>query len=130
MRKLFLVVLFALLPACSILGPLEPISQPNVPTSLPEAGQQAQNAVNEANLSLAAVANVIAANVKDAVWTKAQAQGYLDRVKDYAKKMDRAQELVNLGRFTEGKTQAETVKALILILHREVAAQARKEGVK
>ena len=126
MRQLLCVLLLALLPACTV----QPVSQMSVPTTLPEAGKQAQVAVNEANLALTAAANVIAGNVKGAIWTKAQAQGYLDKVKEYAKRVDRAQELVRLGQFDLGKTQADSVQALILILHREVAAQARKEGVR
>ena len=131
MRKLSTVLLLSLaLGSCAFRGPAEPLSTMSVPTTLPEAGKQAQVAVNEANLALTAAANVIAANAKDGIWTKPQAQGYLDKVKDYAKQVDRAQELVRLGQFDLGKTQADAVRSVILILHREIAAQARKEGVK
>ena len=129
--RTFLALFVAIaLSGCALVGQVEPLSTMSVPATLPEAGKQAQVAVNEANLALTAAANVIAANVKDGIWTKAQAQGYLDKVKDYAKQVDRAQELVRLGQFDLGKSQADAVRAVILILHREIAAQARKEGVK
>jgi hypothetical protein len=130
MKKLVLVVLLTILPGCALLGPVEPVAPIGVPSTLPEAGKQAQNAINEANVGLAAAANVIAANVRDGIYTKAQAQAYLDQVKDYARKIDRAQEAVKLGDFSSAQGQADAVRSLILILHREVAAQARKEGAK
>lgn len=113
---------------CSLFGPVTPVSTGTVSQTLPPAGQQAQLAINEANLALTAAANVISANVKDRIWTKNQAQDYLNKVRDYAKQVDRAQELVRFGDFAQGKTQAEAVKALIVILHREIAAKARQEA--
>ena len=90
MRKLLLILALAL-PGCALFGPVEPITSIKAPTTLSEAGQAAQAAVNEANLSLTAAANIIGQNVKDRIWTKTQAQGYLDKVKDYAKRTDQAQ---------------------------------------
>ena len=121
MRPLLLSLSF-LLASCGILGPVEPIGKASTPA------ETAQLAVNEANLSLTAAANVIAQNVKDKVWTKQQAQSHLDKVKDLSHQVDRAQELIRLGDFTQGKTQAEVVKAGLVILHREIAAKARAEG--
>ena len=106
---------------CSVLGPVEPIGKAFTPA------EQAQLAVNEANLSLTAAANVITQNLKDKVWTKQQAQGYLDKVRLYAKDVDKAQDLVRLGQFELGKSQAELTKSLIIILHREIAAKARAQ---
>ena len=132
MRAAFILPIFAFLaaltlPGCTLFGPVEPLSKGTVSQTHPPAGQQAQLAVNEANLALTAAANVIQGNLKDRIWTKQQAQGYLDKVKDYAQQVDRAQELVRLGQFDLGKTQAEVTRSLIIILHREIAAQARKE---
>ena len=121
MRALVLS-LSLLLASCGILGPLEPVGKASTPAEI------AQLAVNEANLSLTAAANVITQNVRDKVWTKAQAQSHLDRVRDLAKQVDRAQDLIRLGDYTQGKTQAEIVKGALIILHREIAAQARKEA--
>ncbi len=123
MRVLILCLALAL-PACNLLGPAEPIST----RPLGGVAEQAQNAVNEANLGLTAAANVIAANVKDKIWSKEQAQGYLEKVKEYAKRADSAQELINLGKFSEGKTQAEALRSLIIVLHREIAVRAREEA--
>lgn len=122
MRLLLCLVLALPLTSCALLGTVEPVST----RPLTGVAEQAQNAVNEANLSLTAAANVIAQNVKDGIWTKEQGKTYLDKVKDYAKQTDRAQELVRLGEFGQGKTQAEAVKALIVVLHREAAAAARR----
>ena len=130
MKQLILALVLAVLPACAFVGPVEPVAPIAVPTTLPAAGKQAQNAINEANIDLTAAASVINANIKDAIWTKAQAQAYLDKVRDYSKRVDRAQEAVRLGDFGSAKGQVEAVRSLILILHREVAAQARKEGAK
>ena len=113
---------------CSVFGTIEPLGSGTVSASLPPAGQQAQLAVNEANLGLTAAANVIAANVKDRIWTKAQAQGYLNKVRDYSVQVDRAQNLIRLGDFAKGKTEAEAVRSLIVLLHREIAEQARREA--
>ena len=115
-----LLSLSLFLASCGVFGPVEPISKPSSPA------ETAQLAVNEANLSLTAAANVVAGNLKDRVWTKAQAQGYLDKIKDLSHQVDRAQELIRLGDFTQGKTQAEVVKAALIILHREIAAKARE----
>ena len=129
MRILLIILAFAaLLGGCALFGPVEPVPSGTVSSALPPGAQQAQLAINEANLALTAAANVIAGNVKDRIWTKQQAQGYLDKVKDYVRQVDRAQELVRLGDFVQGKTQAEAVRSLIVILHREIAAQARKEA--
>lgn len=115
------LILTLFLTGCSIFGPVEPLGTATTPAG------EAQLAVNEANLALTAVANTITANVKDGIWTKDQARPYLNQVKDYAVQADRAQELIRLGEFAKGKTQAEATKALITVLHREIAAQARRE---
>ena len=73
---------------------------------------------------------MIRGNIKDQIWTKEQAQSYLDKVKLYRKDVDRAQEAVDAGNFITANGQANAVRSLIVILHREVAAQARKEGAK
>jgi hypothetical protein len=125
--RTFLFIMGLALGGCSVFGTVEPLGKGTVSTSLPPAGQQAQLAVNEANLGLTAAANVIASNVKDGIWTKQQAQGYLNKVRDYSRQVDRAQDLIRLGDFAKGKTEAEAVRALIVLLHREIAAQARKE---
>lgn len=127
MRKLLCAIVLALLPGCGVFGPVQPVTSMSVPTTLPEAGREAQNVINEATLAITAAANVVRLNVKDEIWTKAQAQGYLDKLAGYLKDIDRAQDALDLGNFTSAKAQADLLSSLILILHREAAAQARKE---
>jgi soluble cytochrome b562 len=97
------------------LGCANPIVAPKSP----------QEAINEANVYLTATANVIKQNAEDKVYTKDEAQRYLDKVRDLAKQVDNAQALVTAG-LPNAKDQAELVRALIIALHREVAARARK----
>jgi len=136
MKALRLLTLLALLPmlflmqGCGVFGPVQPTPGAAAATALPEAGKQAQLAINEANVTIAAAAAVIRGNITDQIWTKAQAQGYLDKVKSYRKDVDRAQEALDAGSFVTAQGQANAVRSLIVILHREVAAQARKEGAK
>lgn len=118
--KAITLCLTLFLASCGILGPIEPIGKASTPA------EQAQLAVNEANLSLTAAANVVTQNVKDRVWTKDQAQGHLNKIKELSHQVDRAQELIRLGDFAGGKTQAEIVKAGLVILHREIAQKARQ----
>jgi len=129
LRIVFLSLLF-LLPGCGSLGTVQPTPGAAAATALPEAGKQAQLAINEANVTLTTAAVVIRGNIKDQIWTKEQAQSYLDKVKLYRKDVDRAQEAVDAGNFITANGQANAVRSLIVILHREVAAQARKEGAK
>ena len=125
MRILLIGVLCLGLAGCEVLIPRPadiPVSQ-----DLPAIGQTAQRTINEANVAIVAAYRVIGQNVKDGIWTKEQAQGYHNKVTDMRRRVDEAQRLVDLGEFGKGKTQAEAVQALIVILHREIAAQARKE---
>ena len=104
--------------------------QADIPVSqdLPPAGQAAQKAINEANVAIVAAYLVIGQNAKERIWTKEQAQGYHNKVTDTRRRVDDAQRLVDLGEFGKGKTEAEAAQALLIILHREIAAQARKEA--
>ena len=87
--------------------------------------QTPQEALNEANITLTATARVVEQNVNDKIFTKAEGQKYLDKVRDLAGKVDDAQKLVTAG-LPNAKQQAEIVRALILALHREVASRARQ----
>ena len=108
--------------ACSGFTPTSlPISQ-----NLPQAAQTAQKAINEANVALAAAANVLTQQVTDGILTKQEAQAYLDRLKGYAKQVDGSKELLAKGLILDAKKEAELVAKLIIALHREVAARARK----
>ena len=87
--------------------------------------QQAQAAVNEYNALLTAAASVVAQNVKDGIWTKAEGAAYVAKLEDLAKKVDSAQSLVRIGDPKAGD-QAALVKTLVTALHREIAAKARQ----
>jgi soluble cytochrome b562 len=106
-RVLFLLLL--------LVGCVNPVAVPSSP----------QEAINEANITLAAAASVIGQNVKDKVFTKEEGQRYLDKVRELAKKVDDAQRLVDAG-LPDAAKQADLVKSLIVALHREVAARARR----
>jgi polyhydroxyalkanoate synthesis regulator phasin len=93
------------------------INQPTVP-------QTPQEAINEANITLTATATVIGQNVKDGIFTKDEAQRYVDKVRELGGQLDQAQALVKSG-MPDAKSRAELVRSLILALHREVATRAR-----
>ena len=102
---------------CALVAPADiPVSE-----KLSPAAQTVQKAINEANITLTATANVIAQNVLEGIMTKPEAQSALDKVKDYAKKVDAAQVMLNTGDVLNAKNQAELLSSLILTLHREVA---------
>ena len=126
MRLLIAILLAFTLSGCEIFIP----RQADIPVSqdLPPAGQIAQKTINEANVAIVAAYRVIGQNVKERIWTKEQAQGYFNKVTHTRRRVDDAQRLVDLGEFGKGKTEAEAAQALLIILHREIAAQARKEA--
>lgn len=112
-------VAILLLAACFILAMIPGCANPLVAPKTP------QEAINEANVYLTATANVIKQNVEDKIYTKDEAQKYLNKVRELSKKVDDAQVLVRAG-LPDAKDQAELVRSLIIALHREVAARARK----
>ena len=125
MRTFLAAVLGSLtiaLGGCTLFQPAEiPVSQ-----KLSAQAQTAQKAINEANVTMAAAANVIAQNVTEGIMTKPEAQSALDKLKDYARKVDAAQVLLNGGNILDAKNQAELLASLILTLHREVVARRKQ----
>lgn len=97
-------------------------------STVEKAQYVARAAIDEANAALTAVNRTITANVKAKVWTKDQAQGYLDESKKYGKQVDDAREALRLSNFANAEAQANAVKALILKLQQRIAVKARKEG--
>ena len=123
MRYLILVLALSLAGCDTLFVKADvPVSQ-----SLPPAAQEAQTAINEANILITATANVIAENVKAGIMTRLEGQKYVTKLKDYAQQVDNAQALVRTGDIFNAKTQAELLKKALLALHKEVAARARKE---
>lgn len=133
-RLSLLPFLFALalaagsLTGCGLTEPLHKPADPSVVlTPQQQAQQLARHTVEEANAALTAVNRTIATNVTAKVWTKAQAQSYLDESKKYGKQVDAARDALRLLNFSDAQAQAGAVKALILELQKRIAAEARKE---
>lgn len=121
MKVLLLLVMLAL-PGCAVLPGTQPVTtRPAVTIE-----DKALAAIADARASLIAAANVIGTNVADGIWTKEQGNSYLDRVEKYAGDLKDAQALVKKGNAIGAQQKTDAVRALILALHREVAAQARK----
>lgn len=122
MRTLLVAFMLAVA-GCAVTGTGSlPVSQ-----QLSPVAQQAQTAINEANVLLNAVAQVIGANVQEKIYTKEEAQQKLDLVKSYGRDVDRAQALLDSGEALAAKDKAELAMRLLTVLQRQVAAQARKK---
>lgn len=120
--KALVLSLALLLPACSLMQTAEvPVN-----TTLPAAVQTVQKTITEANILITAAANVVAQNYKDGISTKEEAMAYALKLKDMADKLDSAQQALRLGDLTNAKNQAELIQKAITLLHKEVAAKARK----
>lgn len=115
MRALILILA---LTGCALFSPTGtiPVSQ-----TLSAPAQQAQSSINEANVLLAAAANVIAQNVVDGITPKDDARAQLAKVKSLAADVDRAKRLLEAGDIATAGQQAELARKLIVALHREVA---------
>lgn len=98
-----------------------PVSQ----TLSPQA-QQAQTAINEANVLLTAFNNAVGQEKVDGIITAAERDAYLDKSDAYGETLDKAQKALRGGDILSAKNQAELVKKLITTLHREVANAARQ----
>lgn len=120
--KALVLSLALLLPACSLMQPAEvPVN-----TTLPAAVQTVQKTITEANILITAAANVVSQNYKDGISTKEEAMAYALKLKDMADTLDSAQQALRLGDLTNAKNQAELIQKAITLLHKEVAAKARK----
>ena len=120
--SIMIAATIALGAGCTAFAPAQlPVSQ-----ELPAAAQTAQKAINEANVALAAAANVLTQQVTDGILTKTESQSYLNRLKGYAKQVDESKALLDKGLVLDAQKEAELVAKLIAALHREVAARARK----
>ena len=122
---LALAIAAAMLASCGTTAPLH--DPERISTESPEI-TAARTAIDEANGILIAVNNRIGDNAAAEVWTKAEAQGYLDRSKELGKKLDQARELLRLGNPADAQAQAVAIKTLILALQTEIAKRARQEN--
>ena len=116
------------LPILAACGALTPPGSVPVSPSAPAAVQAAQSTINEANVLITASATVIERNVAEGVMTGPEAQDAVARLRQYAGHMDEAQRLLERGDILAAKNRAEIANRLILQLHRELAARARKES--
>lgn len=125
-RALTLAVVLALGGAegCSFLKP-QPIAELKMPSTLSEAGKQAQNLINEANVAITAAYNVVAANLENGTMSAVDGAKYIAALDDYAKKVDAAQSALNLGQVADAKTQAEALNKLIVALHKAAMAGSK-----
>lgn len=120
--KALVLSLALLLPACSLMQPADvPVN-----TTLPAAVQGVQKTITEANILITAAANVVSQNYKDGISTKEEAMAYALKLKGMADTLDSAQQALRLGDLTNAKNQAELIQKAITLLHKEVAAKARK----
>ena len=108
-------------------GLTQPLHDEKVQPTESAVMRTARIAVDEANASLTALDKVIGQNAESGVWTRAQAQDYLDTSKEYGRKVDAARAALRSGLPVDAQSQAEVVKVLILTLHKRVAEAARKE---
>ena len=122
LKWLVIASTIALVGGCALVAPADvPVSQ-----NLSQPAQAVQKSINEANIALAAAANVVAQNTVDGIWTKEEGRAYVAKLKDYAGKVDAAQKMLDSGDVLNAKNQSELLSRIIVALHREVAARSRK----
>lgn len=114
MRKYqYLYLLFALfLAGCAAFTP------PKVSTP--------QDAINEANVLLTAIAKQATDNFNSGVMTLEEKDKAVAEVKQYAAKVDSARKLLDAGNPLEAKNQVQLLNTAILALQKRVAEKARK----
>lgn len=129
-----LVFLMGFVFGCAVLT--DPVSQKNpaVCASLPSAAQSTCNEAGQAFLKaeglLIAVNQTIKQNADARLWTKAQAQSYLDRSKDARTKLDAAYAVFKNGDYGAALSQANLTNTLLQALLTEVAREQAKQGAK
>lgn len=111
--------------SCAVFDP-QPLPKPD--TNEAQAIKSLREIVNEGYAGVTSLNRVIEQNVLAGVWTKSQAQEYLDFSKETRKKLDKARDVLKLQDVAAAKTQREIVDKVVLELHKKIAAAARKEG--
>lgn len=119
---LIALALAVAVPGCTLFQPA-PIP---VSATLSPAAQSVQKALNEANVTLAAAANVVAQNVTEGILSKPDGQAYVAKLKELAQKVDQAKALLDKGLVLDAKNQAELLSSLIIALHKEVASRRKQ----
>jgi len=133
LRKLYsaaelltVLIILAVLSACVTMT--ESLHNPEAVSTEAPAVKAARTAIDEGNALLTAVNRTIGANVDAKVWTRAQAQGYLDQSAGLGGRLDQAREALRLGNPGDAQAKADAVRSLILALQRKIAEEARKDG--
>lgn len=131
LRAIGLIWLVLMLAACS------PMQRIQMPTSPVEALHQAQSFIDEANVTLIAVARVVAQQKRDNIITEDQRNRYVETMIDFSRKIDLAQDVVDecTQAFAAGENakcditktwdSSRLLQQAIIILHREIARKAR-----
>jgi hypothetical protein len=114
----------------------DPVSQKN-PAVCAQIAATAQPVCNEAGQAflkaeglLIAVNQTIKQNADARLWTKDQAQSYLDRSKAARLKLDAAYDVFKSGDYGAALSQANLTNTLLQALLTEVAREQAKQGVK
>jgi len=130
MKQLITAILFAVallsLQGCPGLTEVKPVYEAPGEKQLTKANQ-AQISINEVRALLTGFNQAIAQNVRAKVWTKPQAQGYLDQSKALRSNLDKVQAMLDLGDISNANTQRALIMAGILSLQRRAAATGRGE---
>lgn len=97
-----------------------------VDQSLSDPAKAAQKALNSANVILTASYMTVDQNRSDGVYTKEEALEILDRLDKLGREVDKAQDAFRVGQFFDAEHKAKILREAISLIHREVAAKARK----
>ncbi len=134
MRQLITVLFVGLLgvatlPACTTDGGLKkptPMAEIKVPSTLSEAGQEAQKLINEANALYIAAYKTIESNVVSDLLDPKVALGYLDELDRQAFFVDQAQFALDAGRDGDALSQSKLLKAAIQAIQKKAADKAKE----
>ena len=89
--------------------------------------EKIQAAFAETRALLIAFNQTIAQNARDRVWTKEQAQGYLDESRALRLKLDKAEAFLGDGDLDTAEAQRTIIRQAIVALQRRAAATGRGE---
>ena len=131
------VALLAALAGCGIFGDTKPITQgvpPACKTTDPQTKAVTVNAIcaaafeaiNQANVLAASIDRMVIGKLRAGIWTQAQAQPYYDQTGKLGEKLDEAMAIFGKGDYIGAQSRAATVKQLLLILEKQIAAQAAR----
>jgi hypothetical protein len=87
---------------------------------------QAGDILVKGYITVAAIDQDIKKTAPTGIWTKAQAQDYLDQAKEARKKLDAAWDVYATGNYQAALDQANVTDTLITALEKKIAADAAK----